>query len=105
MTRKQRKKLFKWASKPSYMSHKVFCNYLVAIRKSKVTLTHNKPTYVRMCILELSKVLMYESHYCYIENKYGNNSRIYTNTDSLMYEIKTGNIYEGFIKDKTCLIL
>ena len=43
-----------------------------------------------MYILELSKVLMYEFHYDYIKNTYGNNSRLlFTDTDGLMYEIKT----------------
>ena len=41
-----------------------------------------------MCILELSKVLLYEFHYDYIKNKYGNNSRLlFTDIDSSMYEI------------------
>ena len=54
-----------------------------------------------MCILELSKVLMYEFHYDYIRNKYGNNSRpLFTDTDSLMYEIKTGDVFEDFSNDK-----
>ena len=48
----------------------------------------NKPAYIGMCILELTKVIMYEFHYDYIENKYGNNSRLFfLDTDSLMYEI------------------
>ena len=50
----------KWTSKPSYMSQKIFDNDLIAIRKSKVTLTPNKPAYIEICILDLSKVLMYE---------------------------------------------
>ena len=50
----------KWTSKPSYMSHKIFDNVLLAIPRCKVTLTLNKPVYVGMCILNLSKVLMYE---------------------------------------------
>ena len=58
-----KKDYLKWTSKPSYMSHKIFDNDLVAIRKNKVTLTLNKPAYIGMCILELSKVLMYEFHY------------------------------------------
>ena len=66
----------KWTSKPSYMSHKIFGNDLVATRKNKVTLTLNKPAHIGMCILELNKVLMYEFHYAYIKNKYGNNSRL-----------------------------
>ena len=90
-----------WTSKPNSMSYKIFDNKLVAIRKNKVTLTLNKPAYIEMCTLELSKVLMYEFHYIYIKNKYGNNSRLlFTDTDILMYEIKTENVYEGFSNDK-----
>ena len=50
------------------MSHKIFDNDLVAIRKNKVTLTLNKPAYTGMCVLELSKVLMHEFYYDYIKN-------------------------------------
>ena len=51
-----------------------------------------------MCILELSKALMYEFHYDYINDRFGNNSRLlFTGTDSLMYEIKTEDVYEVFI--------
>ena len=72
------------------MSHKIYDNDLVATRKNKVALPLNKPAYIGMCILELSKVIMYEFHYDYIKNKYGNNSRLlFTDTESLMYEIKT----------------
>ena len=49
----------KWTSKLSYMSHKIFDNDLVTIRKNKVTLTHNKPTCTGM----------YEFHYDCIKNK------------------------------------
>ena len=53
-----------------------------------------------MCILELSKVLMYKFHYDYIKNKYGNNTRLlFTDTDNLMYDIKTEDVYEDFSKD------
>ena len=41
-----------------------------------------------MCILELSNILMYEIHYDYIKNKYGNKSKLsFTDTGSLIYEI------------------
>ena len=54
-----------------------------------------------MCILELSKVLMYEFHYDYIKNKCGNDSRLlFTDTDSLMYEIKTEDVYKDFSNNK-----
>ena len=91
----------KWTSKPSYMSSKIFENDLVAVRKNKATLTLNKPAYIGMCILELRKVLMYEFHYDYIKNKYGNNSRLlFTDTDSLVYEIKTEDVYKDFSSNK-----
>ena len=46
-----KKDYLKWASKPSYMSHKIFANDLVAIRKNKVILTLNKPASIGMYIL------------------------------------------------------
>ena len=96
-----KKDYIKWTSKPSYMSHKIFDNDLVAVRKNKAALTFNRPACIRMCILELSKVLMYEFHYDYVKNKYGNNSRLlFTDIDSLMYKIKTEDVYEDFRKVK-----
>ena len=96
-----KKDYLKWTSKPSYMSHKLLDNDLDAISKSKVTLRLNKSAYIGMCTLELSKVLMYELYFGYIKNKYGNNWRLlFTDTDSLMYEIKTEDIYEDFSNNK-----
>ena len=46
-----------------------------------------------MCILDLSKVLMYELHYDHIKTKHSINSRLlFTDTDSLMYEVKTESV-------------
>ena len=53
-----------------------------------------------MCILELSKMLMYKFHYDYIKNKYDNNLRLFTDTDSLMYEIKTEDVCKDFSNNK-----
>ena len=63
------------ASKSRYMSHNIFDNNLVAVRKSKITLALSKPVYIGMCILDLSKILMNEFHYDYIKNEYDNKSR------------------------------
>ena len=63
----KKKDYLKSISKLSYMSHKIFGNDLVQIRKNKVTLMLNKHAYIGMCILELSKVLMYEFRYDYIK--------------------------------------
>ena len=54
-----------------------------------------------MCMLELSKVLMYEFYCDFIKNKYGNKLRLlFTDTDSLMYEIEIENVYKDLSKDK-----
>ena len=83
------------------MSQNVFDNDLVAIRKNKVTTMLNKPAYIGICILELIKVLRYELHYDYTNNKYGNKSRpLFTETNCLMYEIKTEDVYKDFTNDK-----
>ena len=45
------------------MSQKILDNNLIAIYKSKITLKFYKPAYIEMCILHLSKILMYEFNY------------------------------------------
>ena len=86
------KEYLKCTPKPSYMSQKIFDNDLVSVRKI------DEPVYVGMCIVDLSKVLIYKFHYDYIKNKNGNNSGLlFTDIDSLMYEIKAKDVYEDFI--------
>ena len=80
---------------------KIFDNDLVAICKSKVTLTLNKQVIARVCRLDLSKVLIDKFHYDYVKNKYGNNTRLlFTSADSLIYEIKSDDVYEDFSEGK-----
>ena len=74
------------------MSQKIFHNDLATL---------NKPAYVGMYILDLSKVLIYEFHYDYVENKYGNNSRLlFADSNSVMQEIKTEDVHGDFSKYK-----
>ena len=95
------KKLLKMTSKPTYVSSKIFNENLVAIHKIKETLTLNRPAFVGMCILDLSKTLMYDFHYNYIKKKYGEKAKLlFTDTDSLTYEIESNNVYQDFWNDK-----
>ena len=95
------KKLLKWTSRPTYVSCKIFNEDLVAVHKIKETLTLNRPAYVGMCILDLSKTLMYDFHYNYIKDKYGDKAKLlFTDTDSLMYEIQTDDVYKDLFSDK-----
>ena len=98
------KKLDKLTAKPTYVSSKIFNENLVAVHKVKETLTLNRPAYVGMCILDLSKTLMYDFHYNYIKKKYNNRARLlFTDTDSLTYEIEAEDVYKDFWNDKDML--
>ena len=69
------------------------------IHEIKSALILNKPIYVGFSILDLSKLFMYEFHYKYIKSKF-DTKLLFSDTDSLVYEIKTEVIYEDFYKDK-----
>ena len=95
------KKLLKLTSKPTYVSSKIFNENLVAVHKIKEMLTLNSPAYMGMCILDLSKTLMYNFHYNYIKNKYDDRAKLlFTDTDSLAYEIEAEDVYQDFWYDK-----
>ena len=84
------KKPLKLTSKPAYASSKIFNENLVAVHKIKETLTVNRPAYVGMCILDLSKTLMYDFHYNYIKNKYGDRAKLlFTDMDRLRTYTRT----------------
>ena len=95
------KKLLKLTSKPTYVSCKIFNENLVAVHKIKETITLNRPAYVGMSILDLSKTLMYDFHYKYIKKNYGEKAMLlFTDTDSLTYEIEANDVYRDFWIDK-----
>ena len=88
-------------SKPTFVSSKIFNKNLVAVHKIKETLKLNRPAYVGMCILDLSKTLMYNFHYNYIKKEYGSRAKLlFTDTDSLTYEIETEDVYKDLWKRK-----
>ena len=65
------------------------------------TIKLNRPSYVGMCILDLSKTLMYDFHYNYIKKKYNDKAKLlFTDTDSLTNHIKTEDAYADFYRDK-----
>ena len=59
--------MLRLAAHPIYVSHKIFHENLVAVHCKQAKLVLRKPTYVGMVILDLSKTLMYDFHYNYIE--------------------------------------
>ena len=90
----------KLAAKPNFKHCNIFNEDLVAIHMKKKELDFDKPVYLGMCILDLSKTLMYDFHYNYIKRKYGDKAKLlYTDTDSLMYEIQTEDFYKDICED------
>ena len=97
-------KLRKLVAKPNFKSRKIFNENLVSVHMSKTSLLMNKPIYLGMCILDLSKIIMFDFHYNYIKSKYADKAKLlFTDTDSLMYEIETEDFYKdisGDVKDR-----
>ena len=84
------KEAIKLTAKPNYDGRTIFDENLIAIHMKKTKLFYNKPIYLGMSILDVSKTLMYKFHYNYIKTKYGDRAKLlFTDTDSLAYEIKT----------------
>ncbi|EZA55740.1 hypothetical protein X777_04159, partial [Ooceraea biroi] len=73
-------------ARPNFHSRAVFGENLLAVELRRLKATFNRPIYVGMCILDISKTRLYEFHYEYMAPLYGEKCRImYTNTDSLIY--------------------
>ena len=90
----------KLVSEPNYHTTKRFSENLLAIEMKKTKVKMNKPVYLGMSILDISKTLMYEFWYDYIEPKYGDTAKLcYMDTDSFVIYIKTEDFYEDIAND------
>ena len=64
-----KEKAEKLSAKPNFKHCNIFCENLIAIHMKKTKLKFNKPVYLGMCILDLSKMLMYDFHYNHINTE------------------------------------
>ena len=95
-----KKDYIKYTSQPTFVSQKILDKNLVVIHKTKSVLMLNKPIYIGFSVLELSKLLMYDWHYNYFVKNF-DCSLLFTDTDSLVYEIKgVDDICEKIYEDK-----
>ena len=95
-----RKKALKLSRKPNFDRATIFDKNLIAVHMKKTEVYFNKPVYVGQAILDLSKTLMFDFHYNYIRNKYDTKAELlFTDTDSLMYEIQTEDFYKDISAD------
>ena len=86
----------KLIAKPNLKHWVRFDENLIGVHLNKTKMTYNKPVYCGMSILDISKTLMYEFHYKYM-NKF-KKKLLFTDTDSLCYEIQTDDFFAD-IKD------
>ena len=96
-TDKRRNKL---VAEPNYHTMNYISEDLSIIEMNKTKVKMNKPIYLGLSILEISKLLMYEFWYDYMKPKYGENIKLcYMDTDSLIMNIKTEDLYKDIAND------
>ncbi|XP_067216840.1 uncharacterized protein [Linepithema humile] len=87
-------------AKPNFHSRSVFSEDLIAVELRKLEVKFDKPIYVGMCILDISKTCLYEFHYEYMAPLYRDNCKImYTDTDSLIYFLHCEDAYRDMKRD------
>jgi hypothetical protein len=87
--------LNKVTSKSTFVRVKILNNNLVAVHLRRVVTTLDKPIQVGVRILDTAKVTLYSFHYDYIRVRYGDRAQLcYTDTDSLVYHVRTKDVYE-----------
>ena len=93
-------KRHKLVSEPNYHTMKLISENLSIIEMKKVKVKMNKPIYLGLSILEISKIIMYEFWYDYVKKKYGDMVKLcYMDTDSLIMNIKTKDFYKDIAQD------
>ena len=94
------KKRNKLVSEPNYHTINLISEDLSIIEMKKTKVKMNKPIYLGLSILEISKTLMYEFWYDYMKPKYNDNVKLcYTDTDSFIINIKINYFYEDIASD------
>ena len=97
---KSDKKRNKLVSEPNFHIMKLIDNNLAIIEMRKVKVKMNKPIYLGLSILDISKITMYEFLYDYVKIKYEDKARLcYMDTDSFVVNIKTKDFYKDISQD------
>ena len=92
-------KLWRLIASPAFAQANIFDDDLAAIQFHKSRLVLNHPVYVGMRILDLSKHLVYDFYYNQLKRDYGYWCQLlYTDTDSLLVEIQTQDVYKDIAK-------
>ena len=94
------KKRSKLVSEPNYHTMNYISEDLSITEMNKTKVKMNKPIYLGLSILDISKILMYEFWHNYMKLKYGNDVKLcYMDTDSFIMNIKTKDFYKDIAND------
>ena len=92
-------KLRRLIASPAFDRANIFDDELTALHMHKSRLILNRPVYVRMSILDLTKHLMYDFYYNEMKSEFGERCQLlYTDTDSLLLEIQTEDVYKDMVE-------
>ena len=90
----------KFTCNPNFSRFTLYHKRLAAIHMKRKEVVLNKPRYAGFTVLELRKLHMYDFHYNYVKPMYGDRAKLlFTDTDSLMYEIETKDSYRDILPD------
>ena len=93
-----KKDFLKYTSRPTHITHKPFGKDYAAINEIKTVLILNKPIYIGINVLDLGKRNMYDFHCNFVKMNF-DAELLFTDTDSLSYEIKSRYQYKIFMKN------
>ena len=93
-------KLLKLIKQPNFQNAYQISNRLAIVESKPIKTVFNKPIYMGACILETSKLHMYQFWYDHLKIKCGNKIKlIYTDTNSFVIEVETDDIYKDMLED------
>ena len=94
------KKRCQLVSEPNYHTAKRFSEDLIAIEMKNTEIKMNKPIYLELAKLDISKTLMYEFWYDYLKPKYDNNIGLcYMDTHSFIFHVETEDFHKDISND------
>ena len=89
----------KLVNKPDFEELKIFDEFLIAVKRRTTKVWMNKPVYVGMSILDLSKTLMFSFQYEFVKKKWEKVEVLYTDTDSLVLFVETDDFFKDISGD------
>ena len=94
----EREEVKKYIKKPNFKDSIIFNDSFVAIENNVTSVKFNKPIYLGQSILDYSKQLMYEFYYDFANKLWEKNELVASDTDSMILNIKTEDVYKDMEK-------